>query len=48
MHILDPENDPVSAVAKACDHCLKPWRHSIIDDSAFSLSDSSDELIDLT
>ena len=35
-------------IVKACDHCLKPWRYSIIDDSAFSLSDSSDELIDLT
>ena len=48
MHILESTNDILMEVAKACDHCLKPWRYSIIDDSAFSLSDSSDELIDLT
>ena len=35
-------------IAKACDHCLKPWRHSIIDNSVALLSDSLDELIDLT
>ena len=48
MHILESTNDILMEVAKACDHCLKPWRHSIIDNSAPSLSDSSDELIDLT
>ncbi len=34
-------------VAKACDHCLKPCRYSVIDNSAPSLSGSSGELIDL-
>ena len=48
MHILESTNDILMEVAKACDHCLKPWSHSIIDNSASSLSDSSDELIDLT
>ena len=48
MHILESNHDILMEIAKACDHCLKPWRYSIIDDSIFSLSDSSDELIDLT
>ena len=48
MHILESTHDILSEIAKACDHCLKPWRHSIIDNSAASLSDSPDELIDLT
>ncbi len=48
MHILESSNDILMEVAKACDHCFMPWRHSVIDNSAPSLSDSSDELIDLT
>ena len=34
-------------VAKACDHCLKPWRHSVIDSSTLSTFESSDGTIDL-
>ena len=48
MYILDSTHDFLMEIAIACDHSLKPWRHSVINDSAFSLSDSSDELIDLT
>ena len=48
MHIHKSTNDILMEVAKACDHCLKPWRHSIIDNSNPSPSYSSDEFIDLT
>ena len=48
MLILDSTNDFIIEVAKACDHCLKPWRHSIINNSVSSLSNSSDDVIDLT
>ncbi len=47
MHTLDPTDDYLGIVAKACDHCLKPWRHSVIDNSINSSYDSLDHAFDL-
>ncbi len=47
MHTLDSSDEYLIEVAKACDHCLKPWRHSVINNSVSSTFDSSDEFIDL-
>ncbi len=33
MHILNSNQSFYKEVANACDLCLKPWRHSVIDDS---------------
>ena len=31
MHTLNNSKDLFVEIAKACDTCLKPWRHSVID-----------------
>ena len=33
MLTLDSTRDFISEVAKSCDICLKPWRHSVFDNS---------------
>ncbi|KGG15164.1 hypothetical protein EV06_1031 [Prochlorococcus sp. MIT 0602] len=35
-------------IAQACDYCLKPWRHSVIDISCDSIYKTTPEAMDLT
>ena len=43
MLIFDSTTDFISEVAKACDLCLKPWRHYV-----FNISDAIDPKLSLT
>ena len=47
MHILESKPDLLQEIAQACDLCLKPWRHSIVNDSTIQKQPSNDDLIDL-
>ncbi|AAP99890.1 MULTISPECIES: hypothetical protein [Prochlorococcus] len=48
MHILDSDNDLITEIAKACDLCMKPWRHSVVDNSPKSTPSSEDDFLDMT
>ncbi len=48
MATFDSTNDLLIEVAKASDYCLKPWRHSVINNSVNSTNPINDEIIDLT
>ena len=48
MPTPDLTHDYLSEVAKACDLCLKPWRHSVINDSINHTFPLDDKSIDLT
>ena len=47
-HILNSNYDYLQEIAQACDLCVKPWRHSIINTSTEQALKSNDDYIDLT
>ncbi len=48
MHTFNSEEELLVEVAKACDLCLKPCRHSVFNHSGNVFLDQNNRLIDLT
>ncbi len=48
MHTLDSNQSFLNEVAKACDFCMKPWVHSVVDKSTEPRLVFEEENIDLT